>query len=256
MRLVKHAAANACRRRGAGRARATTPPSRPCATPASRIRASSACSSGASGVVCADVEASSPRRSRTPTVPITPRGSPAARRDRLEQVGGGGLAVGAGDAEHPHRRRRVAVQASPPADRARRARSAPGPAAPPSGSGPLDEQRDRAPRRRPRARGRGRRSRAPGMHAKHAPGVDPAAVVGDGVDLDVRSPELDPRLADRASRPARRSCQRTRARPLGSVTGTASGYRAPGRSPTTGARRQAGLTAAVGGTRSTRGRTA
>ena len=61
------------------------------------------------------------------------RGRRRARGDRLEEIGGGRLAVRAGDAEHPHRRRRVAVTDGPPAGRARRGRRRPGPGPPSSG---------------------------------------------------------------------------------------------------------------------------
>ena len=76
-------------------------------TPRSRITASSACRSGASGVVRTLGSASSATRvSMVPTSPVT---RPAARRPGLEQVGRGGLAVGPGHADQGQVAGRVAV---------------------------------------------------------------------------------------------------------------------------------------------------
>ena len=86
-----------CRRRGAGRGRATTPPSRRPGRPASRAAARRACSSGASGVVFVP-----------DSVPITVVGRPAARRIAASRCARRRLAVGAGDADDGERPARVA----------------------------------------------------------------------------------------------------------------------------------------------------
>ena len=74
------------RRRGAGPARATRPPSRP----RRRRRRASARAAGAGPAPRASSARAGPaaRRSRAPVVPITPGRHPAGPEDRLEQVGG------------------------------------------------------------------------------------------------------------------------------------------------------------------------
>ena len=129
--------------------------------------ASCSCSSGASGVVRAPVR-----------VPMTPAPPAGGVEDGAEEVGDGGLAVGAGDADHrratPTGRPHTAAASGPmaaahrgrPAARARRGRAAldsraaaPGPTAPAAKSWPSTV--------------------APGTQQNRVPGPTRAGVVGD-----------------------------------------------------------------------------
>ena len=106
--------------------------------------------------------------------------------DGIEQVGGGGLPVGAGDAEHPQRRRRVAVQTG--RDRTERGPDRRHPRLGDlEGEEPLDEQRHCTA-----GDGFGRVLVPVGRAARDAREArarrDLPAVVGDGIDLDVRIP--------------------------------------------------------------------
>ncbi len=97
-------------------ARGWTPPSPRCRRRARAITASSACRSGASGVVSA-LGTSAPAI-RMPTVPIRP-GDPVGRpQPRLDQICGGGLAGGAGHPDHPQRVATGCRRRRPPAHRA------------------------------------------------------------------------------------------------------------------------------------------
>ena len=169
-----------------GRARATRPPSRRCATPASRIRASSACSSEASGVVCSS-DSDSPSM-RAPVVPISPTRCPAARAIASSRYVVVVLPFVPVTPRHAQRRRRIAVEPC-------RDRSECGPDARHLGLG--DGQRRAVARRagprrphRPRPRrGRGRRHARRRCTRSSAPAPDPAAVVRHRSHVDVRVAE-------------------------------------------------------------------
>ena len=179
---------SACRRRGAARARATTPPSRRWSTPASRIRASSAWSSVASGVVCSSGTgvAVDPRAGRADDAD---RARPAARAIASSRYVVVVLPFVPVTPRHAQRPRRVAVEARP-ADRAR-ARGAR------SGTSASADARGRAGAR-PAARPRRRRPRparaswpsvcAPGMQAKQRAGRTWRLSCVSATHVDVGSP--------------------------------------------------------------------
>ena len=188
MRLVKHTAANCTPSTRCWCSACDDTSIATVAAPASRMRASSACSSLASGVVCAGLHglARDARADRPHDADAPPGGSRIVPNDSLEEIGGGGLAVGAGDAEDPHGGRRVAEQG-----RGHRPERSPHARDPGLGDGErqraLDQQRDGTAGHRLRRMVVAVGDR-PGDAREAGSRCRVTAVVGDRHDLDLGIP--------------------------------------------------------------------
>ncbi len=174
----------------------------------SAMVASSACRSGASGVVrtLGKVAHGRPavgirgRGCASATVPISPVARPAAARPRLDQVGRGGLAVGAGDAEDGEPAAGLAVHAgghraehaAGVVDHAdRHARSAPACSRPVGSVRTATAPRSHRVVDEPGAVGAGA-----GQSRVEIPGPDLARGEGDAADADGRAVATAARRAD------------------------------------------------------------